>query len=135
MVNCIQCVFFIIGLYIGLLNSTILFEPMRIMMDPVFLKGEIPSEAFLNMQGFCYGLTGACICCLSALVFFISRNAFKNKEKWGWIAIFIAIICWFIIDEPVSIIYKVYFNAIGNIVFLVAWILPLIFTRKYFFKK
>ena len=80
-----------------------------------------------------FGIIGGTIVGFHLLMILISENAFKQKEKWAYQAMWGGLLSWFVIDSSISW----YYGAIHNIVLinLVALFLiglPLIMTRKAF---
>jgi hypothetical protein len=65
----------------------------------------------------------------------ISENAFKKKEKWAYISMWLGLFGWFIIDSSISAFYGAFHNLwIINIPALVMISIPLIATRKAFYE-
>ncbi len=91
-----------------------------------------PTDQF---RAFIWGPLGGTIACCYLLLAFIAYYPFRRKEQWAYYAICVAFGTWIVIDSAVSIYYHVYFQAyLINAFSFVVKILPLIFTKKYFFK-
>ncbi len=102
-------------------------------IDPIFwTQMELPENA-KKFQAWVYGVLGSVIVGWGILIAFIAHYPFKAKERWAYNCIFIGFIVWFMIDTSLSIYYHVGFNVWVNIIFILFALLPLIFTRKYFF--
>lgn len=101
-------------------------------INPVFFEQETLSPDVVLFQRWVYGLLGATCALVGILLFAIVDNAFKNKERWAWNAVLVGVMGWFILDEPISVYFSVYFNAIFNLGLLVSALLPLAFTRRDF---
>ena len=52
------------------------------------------------------------------LIFFIVQNAFAKKEKSACNCLFLGLVAWFIINTPIYLYLRVYFNVAFNIVLL-----------------
>ncbi len=87
-----------------------------------------------NFQGFVYGVYSALIVVTGLAVVFITHNAFKKKERWGWYCMLIMFTVWYLIDSSFSLLYGVYLNAINNSVLFALCIAPLVFTKREFRK-
>lgn len=93
----------------------------------------VPGPTALFQQ-WIYGTLGAVIVGWGIFLTFISTHPFRNKEPWSWNCMVFGITIWFMADTTVSFYFHVWLNVILNSVLFVAFALPLIFTRKYFFK-
>ena len=93
---------------------------------------ELPDN-ILQFKNWLFGIIGGTIVGFHLLVIMISENAFKQKEKWAYQAIWIALLLWFIIDSSISVYTGAIHNVIIiNIVALILIGLPLVITRKAF---
>jgi len=97
---------------------------------PFFSNPAELTQAVKDFQSWQYGVVSSTLIAWSVLIFAITRFALAKKERWAWFVILFSLIGWFIIDEPASIWYGVTFNALFNIPFLLAFLLPLLFLRK-----
>ena len=122
-----------VGVLVAFAGNSILFDFHNVFTWDVFFDGKVPPENILNFKAWLFGIIGGSIVGFHSLMIAISENAFKKKEKWGYNALWIGLLSWFIIDSSIS----VYFGAIHNLVLinLVALIIigiPLLATRKEF---
>ncbi|MEX2396294.1 MAG: hypothetical protein WD491_04670, partial [Balneolales bacterium] len=63
---------------------------------------------------------------------YLASHAFARKEIWGYKAIVIPFIIWFLLDSTISLIHGAYFNIyLANIPALVLMI-PVFYSYKYF---
>lgn len=124
----------VMGLFIGLLNSTPLFVVFNGPIDPVFWGNGAIEPAAIAFKKFVYCLLGSVMTLWGIQVLFVIRYAFSKREMWSWMCLMISTCIWFAIDESFSIYYKVYFNALFNIPFFLALLIPLILS-KAFMKK
>ncbi len=100
----------------------------------VFWGGEALSGGTRGFYTWAFGVWGASIAGWAVTLAFLACYPFGKKEKWAWVAIVLAILAWYPIDTGFSYYFKFYFNVILNSVLLLLIALPLIFTRKEFFK-
>ena len=124
----------LVGCYISFFSSTPFFVFNNFINHYFWPNGLIPDNGSEKIIQFIYSLVGVVMIIWGILLIFILRNGFKVKAKWAWQSIFYSIIIWFPIDEFFSIYYGVYFNVFFNLVFLAIFIIPLVISRKYFFK-
>jgi hypothetical protein len=75
---------------------------------------------------------GATLAGWGICITFIAHDAFQRKEKWAWTCVTGGVRVWFVIDTSISLMNRVYFNVVLNVVILIGAILPLIFSRKHF---
>ncbi len=61
--------------------------------------------------------------------------AFKDQNRWAWNCIAIADPIWVVVDSVASIPAGVYLEAVFNLVFLIAVMIPLIKTYRFFYAK
>jgi hypothetical protein len=120
------------GIYMAFFNQSEFFIFRYIVNTPFWGIGKEPDIAALHFQGFIYGLTGAVMIAWCSLMLMVIKHAFKKQQLWAWQAILVSVLAWFQIDEIVSIYYKVYLNAIFNLLLLLLIIIPLMLSRKYF---
>lgn len=121
-----------IGVYVAFFKSTILYRPFNNIVDPVFWPEGIQQQNTIQYKYFVYSLLGSCMIVWGLFLHFIIKNAYNSRQKWIWQCILITTIAWFLIDETYSIIYKVYYNAIFNLILLTIVAFSIINTRKYF---
>ncbi|MDR1954548.1 MAG: hypothetical protein LBP82_01180 [Candidatus Methanoplasma sp.] len=132
-----MCIAFaLFGLFIALFNQTPVFDILfNDQIDPVFFGSAALTPEMMLFRQWTYGVLGATCVFAGILMFFIVDNAYRKKERWAWYCIVLGLTGWFVIDGAVSLYFSVYFNAAFNIVLLTAALVPLIFTKKYFFEN
>lgn len=64
-----------------------------------------------------------------ATLAFVVLGPFRNGERWGWHAVAVAVVAWFVIDSGACIVSGFGGNAVLNTVLLVGAIPPLVATR------
>ena len=132
----VSVLFAFLGIVIALFNQTAIFKAMfNNQINPVFWYNSELSIESLRFQQWIYGLLGATCLMVGILIYFIIKNAYTKKEKWAWKCLFYSVLAWFVIDEPISIYYRVYFNAIFNLILLIAVLTPLFLTVNDFKKR
>ncbi len=123
-----------VGLLCAFAGNSIFFEWHNSYTQEVFFNGKtLPPETY-TMKNWLFGIIGGTIVGFHVLMIFISEFAFKQKEKWGYWALWSGLLSWFIIDSGVSF----YYGAVHNIVLINLFALvligiPLVMTRKTFF--
>lgn len=123
----------VFGLMLILFNQTPLFDYLLNRQVNVVFWGNTPiNHATLLFQQWAYATLGAVLVGWGIFMTFISAHPFRNKEKWSWNCLTLGMTLWFIADTSVSLYFDVCVNVILNVVFFIAFILPLIFTKKYF---
>ncbi len=132
----ISVLFSILGIVIALFNQSYIFQVLfSNQINPIFWGiVALPADALLFQQ-WIYGLLGATCLMVGVMIFFIVHNAFAKKEKWAWNCLLFALLAWFLIDEPVSLYFRVYFNAIFNLLLLIAVLIPICVTYRDFRNK
>lgn len=127
----ISVIFAIFGVLLAVLNQTHFFDVVfNNQINPLFFGEAVQGIGIIRFQQWVYGIIGATCILVGILLYFISAYAYAKKERWARRAILTGAICWFIVDEFISLYFSVYFNAIFNLFLLVAFLLPIIFTRK-----
>lgn len=127
-----SCIIIFLGLFIAFLKSTPLFIIFNGPIDPVFWGDKTQDSGTIAFKNFVYSLLGATMAAWGIQLLFILKNAFVKKEKWAWLSVLTSVVTMFIIDEGFSIYYKVYFNALFNIVFYSLVLFPVFMTRSAF---
>ena len=124
------------GLLLALFGQ---FQFMDVLLDqyfdPIFWPDNQISEGTLQYKNWISSVLGAVVVSWGMLIGFIAYFPFKRKEKWAWNAIAISVLFWFVIDTSCSLFYDVSVNAVFNLFTLTLFALPLLFTRKYFYRK
>jgi hypothetical protein len=127
-VGVIICVF---GVFMAFLSGTALFDLFDSQINPVFWDTEDVDSAIKGYQQWIMGVLGATMASWGIFVLFIAHYPFRRKEKWSWNCLTVGLLVWFLIDNSISLYFRVYFNAFFNTVLFLLAILPLVFTRKY----
>lgn len=120
------------GAMMAFLNGTVLFEPFNSQTNAAFWDTEDIGNVVKEFQHWIYGVLGSAMVSWGILLAFITHYPFGKKEKWSWNCLVLGLLIWFLIDTPISLYFKVYFNAAFNTVLLVSVLLPLVLTRQYF---
>jgi len=125
-----------VGLLAAFAGNSIFFEAYNSFTDDVFFQGNKMQGELLNFKNWMFGIIGGTIVGYHMLMIMISENAFKNKERWAYRALWIALLSWFVIDSSITIYYGAIHNFMMiNLVALVLIALPLVMTRKEFMKQ
>ncbi len=132
---CIGISLIFMGVYITILNTTSLFSLFGNLIDPVFWPDGITSDGTQQFKGFIYTFSGVYVLLWGINFLFISKYALVQGNKWAWNSLALSTAIWFVIMEPFSIYYKVYYNAIGDVIFLILILIPLLKIRKHIFSK
>lgn len=103
--------------------------------DPVFWPDNQVSAGTMQYKTWVSGVLGSVIASWGLLIAFIAHYPFKSREKWAWNGIAAAVVFWFVVDTTCSLNYGVTVNAVFNLFTLIIFVLPLLFTRKYFVGK
>ena len=125
----VSCSLMIFGVYTAFCKSGPLYWPFQTFIDSVFWKDGVTTSGTMPFGGFVYGVWGAAIAVWGSLLFFISKFAFKKKESWAWWAILASTLLWFLIAAGFSVYYGAFLNALGDTVYLLLLVIPLIMTR------
>lgn len=131
-VGWVLCVF---GVLMALFSGTAPFDiGLNQHIDPVFYGEQPLPESFLRFRAWIYGVLGATIAGWGLCLVGVVRVAFTRGERWSWIVVAAAITLWYAVDTGCSAYYQVYFNvAFNTVVILAVWV-PLLATRRAFFK-
>ena len=103
--------------------------------DPIFWSDNQISAGTMQYKNWIMSVLSAVMVSWGILIAFIAYYPFKLRERWAWVAIAVAIIFWFVIDTACSLYYQVPINVVFNLITLILFALPLLFTWKYFFGK
>lgn len=121
------------GLIMALFYQTPLFRPLESGISSVFWPSPVEiTPAIKAYSAFLIGLLGSLMAAWGTSMAFVIHYAFKKQERWAWNCLLASLLAWFLIDESFSIAGGVIINAVFNLVFLAALLIPLLFTRKYF---
>lgn len=103
--------------------------------DPVFWPDNQVSAGTMQYKAWVSGILGSVIASWGLLIAFIAHYPFKSREKRAWNGIAAAVVFWFVVDTTCSLNYGVTVNAVFNLFTLIIFVLPLLFTRKYYVGK
>ncbi len=122
-----------VGVLVAFFGNSIFFEMHNGYTKELLYQGkDFPPESMI-LKNWLFGIIGGTIVGFHTLMIFISENAFKNKEKWAYHALWLGLLSWFIIDSSVSYFYGAIHNIVLiNLAALLLIGLPLVMTRKYF---
>jgi hypothetical protein len=121
------------GAYVAFLNNTSVFALFGNLINPVFWADGMTTEGTRNFKGFIYSFSGVYVLLWGINFLFISKYALVRGNKWAWNCLALSTIIWFTIMEPFSIYYKVYYNAIGDVIFFILIAIPMIKIRKHIY--
>lgn len=116
------------GLFMALLNHTILFSFFNTQINPAFwgsIPVPAPAQAF---QTWIYGAWGATVMGWGITMIFIAYYPFGQQERWAWKAVLVSVLSWYIIDTTISWLFAVIINVIFNTTILMLVIIPLLLT-------
>ena len=99
---------------------------LRLLDRPFWSSG--PDETTRRFETWSYSVTFATMAGWGICVASIAANAFATKQLWVWWTIAGSTLIWYPLDTGRSIYHRVYANAIGNTVMLVAVAIPLALT-------
>jgi hypothetical protein len=121
------------GLILAFGNQSHVFDvAFNRQIDPVFWSdAAIPNEAS-RAQSWTYGVLGATVSSWGVFVACLARFAFRQRQRWAWICLFLGITLWYLVDTGISLAYGVYFNVAFNTVLATLVYLPVIATRSSF---
>ena len=126
----------IIGILVAFAGNSIVFEIHNDFSKDLFFLGNEFNPEVLQLKNWLFGIIGGTMVGFHLLVIMISENAFKKRERWAYLSVWIAMLSWFTIDSGVSIYYGAIYNVvIINMVALLMICLPLIMTRNEFKKS
>lgn len=131
----ISIFFCLLGVFWSISGS---FDPFGL-YDSMFAEAfwgsaALPADAARTKE-FILGPFGATSAGFFLLQFFIAKHAYAKKQLWAYNAIIVGFFFWFILDTSMSLYHKAYFNIIlANLTSLV-FMLPILFTRKFFTQK
>ena len=120
------------GVMMAFGNGTALFKPINSQVDSVFWNVGDAGKGVKQFQRWIYGVLGSAMASWDMLLAFIAHYPFRKHDRWSWNCIALGILAWYFIDTPISVYFRVYFNALFNTILLALVILPLVFTRRDF---
>jgi hypothetical protein len=123
------CIFFAVILAVAAQSSSPLLD--RALLSPFFdvqaLPSNLPAYNAFNLRVLAGTMAGWSVCMLG-----LALGPFARREPWARRTMAAALVSWFCIDTAGSAVAGVWFNVVGNGIFLLAGGLPLIATRKHF---
>lgn len=127
--------FCLMGIFWSVTGS---FDPFGL-YDSMFAKAfwgssTLPVDA-VRTKEFILGPFGATSAGYFLLQYFIAKHAYAKKQLWGYNAIMVGFFFWFILDTSMSLYHKAYFNILLANITSLSFMLPIIFTRKFFDQK
>lgn len=131
--TCANALTLMVGLLVAFAGNSIFFELHNNYTRQVFFGGEMFSAEALAFKNWLFGIIGGTIVGFHSLMIFISENAFKEKKRWAYLALWTGLASWFIIDSGISLYYGAIHNLVLiNLVALALIGLPLAATRNEF---
>ena len=110
----------VVGLLVAFAGNSIFFQLHNQLTEENLLGGRPFTETEMLLKNWLFGIIGGTIVGFHMLMVFISENAFKQKEKWAWWAMWAGLLSWFVIDSGLSWYYGAGHNiVIINLVALV----------------
>ena len=122
-----------VGLMVAFAGNSFFFDIHNTFTKKVFFNGMQFSDDVLNFKDWLFGIIGGTIVGFHILMIMISENAFKQRERWAYVALWYGLLSWFVIDSGISIFYGAVYNVVLiNLVALILIGLPLVMTRNEF---
>lgn len=123
----------LVGILTAFAGNSFVFDIHNEQTKNVLLNGHDFTNQELQLKNWLFGIIGGTIVGFHILMILISENAFKKKENWAYISMWLGLLSWFTIDCSVSAYYGAFHNFwIINIPAFVMIAIPLIATRKAF---
>lgn len=123
----------VVGLLVAFAGNSIFFEAHNARSAELFFDGADFDGKLLAFKNWLFGIIGGTIVGFHLLMVMISEFAFKQKQKWAYVAMWLGLLSWFVIDSSISIYYGAWHNLwIINLVALILIGTPLLATRKAF---
>lgn len=120
------------GIFMAFSSGTPLFKMFDMNINRAFWKGEEITSAIRNFQKWVYGAWGATVAGWGIFIILLAEHAFDRREKWVWRCMLLGLLIWFLLDTGFSLYFKVYINVALNSIIFFLFILPLIFTKRFF---
>ena len=111
-------------------NASWLSPLMNLLWGPFIGNGTLPNE-LSRLLDFVLGILGAVMLSWSVALSCLGWQALHNGRTGAWWASLATILAWFIIDESFSILFGVWVNALGNLVLLAGFLVPLALARLH----
>jgi hypothetical protein len=93
-------------------------------------ESPIPGGEAARYVTFVYGVLGAVMVGWACLLWPLVRGPIRRREPWAWSAIAMSLGAWFVIDSALSIASGFGENALLNLVFAIAFAVPLLAIRR-----
>jgi hypothetical protein len=93
-------------------------------------ESPIPVGAAARYVTFVYGVLGAVMVGWACLLWPLVRGPIRRRESWAWSAIAASVGVWFVVDSTLSLASGFGENALLNLVFAIAFAVPLLAIRR-----
>lgn len=121
------------GVVVAVFPDAPFLAPWNGAVARAFYAGAEP-EGAAAFRAFVLGPLGATIAGSYLLQAFVAAVPFARRERWAWWATAGALALWFVVDSSLSLWHGAAFNvALINLAPLVAFVPPLVTTRRAFF--
>jgi len=130
----------VIALFVGLLlvlfPESFFLKPHNNQTLSTFFEGnEVLYQKYKPLKNWLFAIIGATIIGFHLLAIFIINFALRQKEKWAYFALWVALIAWFLIDSSWSLFYGAAYNVwFINLPAFVMIAIPLILLNKAIMK-
>ncbi|MEM9986670.1 MAG: hypothetical protein AAF804_16385 [Bacteroidota bacterium] len=125
-----------VGLWVAFAGNSIFFEYHNAQSADVFFGGVAFQGQVLSFKNWLFGIIGGTIVGFHLLMIMISEYAFKRGERWAYLAMWLGLASWFVIDSGLSLFYGAIHNLI--LINLPAFLMiatPLLMIYPMFFGK
>ena len=119
------------GLWIVAFKNTPVFAIFVSTVERVFWPNNIIPEVVRGFRGFMYSFSGTFLLLWGLNFACIAKFALVPGNKWAWNCLALSTMIWFTIMMPSSVLYKVYYNAIADVLFLIIIAIPMLKIRKF----
>ena len=90
----------------------------------------IPTGDAARYVTFVYGVLGAVMIGWACTLWPLVRGPLRRRERWAWTAVALSVGVWFVVDSTLSVASGFGENALLNLVFAVAFGVPLLAIRR-----
>jgi hypothetical protein len=101
---------------------------MDMLIKPFYVSGAPDAES-ARLLGFVFGVMGAMMLSWASLMAMLAIGPLRRGEGWAFWALLAGAVLWFAIDESFSVYFRVWANAIGNVIILAWMLFPLIVLK------
>ncbi|MEM9928516.1 MAG: hypothetical protein AAF840_01730 [Bacteroidota bacterium] len=123
-----------VGLLVAFAGNSLFFAAHNAGTEQVFFPEDGFSAEALQLKNWLFGIIGGTIVGFHLLMVAISENAFRQRERWAYLAMWGGMLSWFVIDSGLSYYYGAVHNILLiNVVALILICTPLVFTRRVFY--